>query len=49
MAHAGVPLSDAMVSGALAGMTAIAAKKHLDHVARLAIFFQQARRSVPRH
>jgi hypothetical protein len=38
LAHAGVPMPDAMVSGGLAGVAAMAAKRHLDQVARLAIF-----------
>jgi hypothetical protein len=46
LAHAGVPLPDAMVSGGLAGLAAVAARKHLNQVAHLAIFFQEARKSI---
>jgi hypothetical protein len=48
LAHAGVPVPEAIVSGGLAGLAGMAGKNHLDQVARLAMFFQESRRSVIR-
>lgn len=44
LAHAGVPLPEVFVTAGMTSAAAWAAKRHLDQVARLAIFFQQARK-----
>jgi hypothetical protein len=44
LAHAKVPFPDAVVTSGLAGLAAVTTRKHLDQVARLAIFFQEARK-----
>ena len=46
LAHAGIPWPDAVAGAGLAAITASQAKKHLDQVTRLAIFFQEARRGA---
>jgi hypothetical protein len=49
LAHAGIPLPDAVATASLATSASLAAKAHLDQLGRLAIFFQEARRQTSQH